>query len=135
MSDEEIDFTEAKPVGNVEKIKKFFNTPAVDDPIHDVGNLEYREVCEELLNEYLVVSERLKALEDIKDMLKANIIKTMGREESCQRGGFAVWVHNQERKGDIEWKRLLADGEITEDILEKYRKPATQYKKVEVKKL
>ena len=138
MSDNqaEIDFDRAKPVNEgAKKVKEFFAGSSVEDPIHDVGNLEFKELCEELLKEYHVVSDRLKALEDIKDMLRANIVKCMGREEAAQRGGFAVWCREQERKGEIDWKRLLQDGEITEAILEQYRKPSSRYKKVEVKPL
>lgn len=144
MSDDmELDFTAAKPTKAQEVVNHFTapgpgetpaNVAAVDDPL-DVGKLEYKELCEDLLAEYSKVSVKKKQLEEIHDMLRANILKTMGREETATRGKFAVWVRQQERKGEVDLKRMIADGEIKEDVLAKYRKPSTSYQKIEVKKL
>ena len=142
--DMELDFTQAKPTKAQEIVNHFTqpsgpgesitNTAAVDDP-HDVGKLEYKELTEELLAEYVKVSERSKSLDDIKEMLRLNILKVMGRDETATRGKFAVWVKSQERKGDVDYKRLLADKEITEEIVAHYRKPSSKYQKLEVKRL
>jgi hypothetical protein len=141
MDNDEIDFTQGKPTKEREIVNHFSgpgekvtNVPEVDDPI-DIGKLEYKELTEELIAEYYQVSERSKALDEIKEMLRRNILKVMGRDESAIRGKFTVLVKSQERKGDVDYKRLLADGEITEEILAAYRKPNTQYQKLEVRKL
>lgn len=129
MGNEEVDFEGAKPVNpGAQKVVDYFNTD-------DVGKLEYKELNEDLLGEYLKVAERLKSLEEIKEMLRANILKVMGREETAQRGKLAVWVKNLTRKGDVDYKRLLKDKEITEEIVTAYRKPDTGYQKIEVRRL
>ena len=134
MNDDEIDFDLAKPSKAQEVINHFKSGPVGEDAL-DVGKLEYKELCEELLAEYHGVSEKLKAMEDVKEMLRRNVLKLMGREEGATRGKYAVFVKSQERKGDVDYKRLLQDREITEEILGQYRKPSTTYQKLEVKRL
>lgn len=129
MGNEEVDFEGAKPVNpGAQKVVDYFNTD-------DVGKLEYKELNEDLLGEYLKVAERLKSLEEIKEMLRANILKLMGRSESHQVGKLAVWVKSLTRKGDVDYRRLLKDKEITEEIVAAYRKPDTEYQKIEVRRL
>ena len=107
----------------------------IDHFAGDVGKLEYKELNVDLLAEYHAVCEKLKAMEDIREMLRANVLKCMGRDESATRGAFVCFVKSEKRSGSVDWKRMLADGEVTSEIMAKYRKPDTDVKKVEVKKM
>lgn len=76
----------------------------------DVGNLEYKELCPELLAEYERVCARLNALTDIKAMLRANILSAAKDQPGTYaRGEWVAVLKSKSGRVDIDWEEWAAD--------------------------
>ena len=94
---------------HVEQIIDKMSKPLVNIPgPEDLGELEYKELNEELLAEYAAVSEKLDGLDKVKKSLRAEIIKLIGDAESAQRGSYVVFV-KPESRASIDWEAVVRD--------------------------
>lgn len=102
---------------NAEKVKAYFlrepeaaPAPVAPDAVEDLGPLEYRELCEELLAEYKRVCERADALVKIRATLRGEILRLAGDERGIiQRGGYAVTLKERAGQVKFDWKGYVLD--------------------------
>jgi len=97
---------------------------------------EAQAEMEALVAGYKEKSDLAKKLAEELEAEREAILKRIGGVAgTMQIGKHVVTVRQEERAGSVDYKRLLKDKEITEEILSQYRKPSTQYQKLEVRKL
>jgi len=76
-----------------QKVLDFMGAKQPPGP-EDVGDLEYKELCPELVEEYAAIKVKMAALKDIHDGLRANILKCADAESRSEKK-WAVKVGNR----------------------------------------
>jgi hypothetical protein len=90
-----------------ERIKNVLTHFEANEPPgpESIGNLEYKELCPELLAEYKAVAEKVDALEKIKAMLRASILElTKGAPGTQVHGKYALTLVPRKGQVKIEWE-------------------------------
>lgn len=99
---------------------------------------EYEEIFIDSQDEYIVqellqTRNEIKRLEDKEDNLKKWVIQkgNGGNFRLCNKEGTPIIKAFQvPKEGSVDWKALCKDKNISNEDIEKYRKPSTTYYKV-----
>jgi hypothetical protein len=114
MSDDEIDFTEAKPT-TAQKTVEFFEKPikeAVKEPLPGPESVDelaetpmaWNELCEGMLRELHICVEKRKFYKDREDELRADTKKFVGLDRGMiQRGAYGVEVKETSTPDRTDW--------------------------------
>ena len=95
----------------------------VIEPTHDVNELI--SIYRKYEGEYDELSEKLEKIKAIRSQV-IGFLDSMLLDENITRVSTDEFLLTKSfREGCIDWKRLIADKVISEEVLEQYRKPAT----------
>ena len=132
MSNEEVDFDTAKP-SKVQEIINHFNAGAGEK----VNPLAYTELCEGILREGFLLTEKRKELVDAEKDLKDEVKVFLGKERGLiARGMYAVEAKESKGRETVKWEDLFgaieswAVGEIGPEAKALLAKLRAQFTKV-----
>lgn len=93
------------------------------EPTHNVNELI--DIYRRHENEYNELSERLDKIKAIRSQVIGFLDTMLLTENQTRVTTDSFTLTKSFREGSIDWKRLIADKVISEEVLEQYRKPAT----------
>jgi hypothetical protein len=114
MSDDEIDFSQAAPATDAQRVVEFFKSeemptfgPEDVDALAETP-LAYKEICEPLLKELHTVTERRKRIIDYEKELKEEFTRLVGAERGMvQRGAYGAKVLDTKGRKSTNWARVI----------------------------
>lgn len=134
MSDDEVDFTQAKPAPTREVVE-FFKQPLPVEQKKCVVDEAFLSSFEEMKADEKVIK---KNLEIMSDAIKA---ARMGKEKSLTCGKLVAFFTDVEGSPSVDWEKLAREelgndkGEVDKETLAKYTSPGKPQVRLAVRRI